>query len=122
MPLLSAAEITDMRSEQDGTMPDSVVVHRYTTVSDGMGGNTETWAAVGTVTCRLAPAGRAGAEGLITERLTAADPWAITVPQGTTIYERDRLVIGARTFEVEYINEHAAWETARRCYGYEVGG
>ena len=122
MPLLSAAEIADMRSEQDGTMPDSVVVHRYTTVSDGMGGNTETWAAVGTVTGRLAPAGRAGAEGIIAERLTAAEPWVVTVPVTTTVYERDRLVVGTRTFEVEYINEHAAWETARRCYGYEVGG
>ena len=122
MPLLSTAEMTSMRAEQDGTMPDSVVIYRYTTASDGMGGQTETWAAVGTVTGRVAPAGRAGEERIIAERLTAADPWVVTVPQTTTIYERDRVMIGTRTFEIEYINAHAAWETARRCFGYEVGG
>ena len=122
MPLLSAAEIADMRTEQNDTMPDSVVIWRYTSTPDGMGGQTETWAAVGTVTGRLAPAGRAGAEGVIAERLTAAEPWVITVPTGGTVYERDRLAVGSRTFEVEYINAHAAWETALRCYGYEVGG
>ena len=52
MPLISSAEITAMRSEQNDTMPDAVVISRYTTASDGMGGLVETWAAVGTVTGR----------------------------------------------------------------------
>ena len=122
MPLISTAEITAMRSEQNDTMPDTVVIRRYTTASDGMGGLVETWAAVGTVTGRVSPAGRAGAEGIIAERLTASEPYVITIPTGTTVYERDRFVIGTRTFEIEYVNAHAAWETALRCYGYEVGG
>ena len=122
MPLLSAAEIADMRAVQSDTLPDTVVIWRYTSSSDSMGGVTETWAAAGTVSGRLSPAGRAGQEAIIAERLTAAEPWVITVPQGTTVYERDRMVVGTRTFEIEYINEHAAWETARRCYGYEVTG
>ena len=111
-----------MRSEQSGTLPDTVVIWRYTADSDGMGGQTETWAAAGTVTGRLSPAGRAGAEAIIAERLTASEPWVITVPTGTSVKERDRLGIGTRTFEVEFVNEHAAWETALRCYSYEVGG
>lgn len=122
MPLISTAEITAMRSEQDNTMPDTVVIRRYTSASDGMGGLVETWAAVGTVTGRVSPAGRAGAEAIIAEQLTAAEPYVITIPTGTTVYERDRFVIGTRTFEIEYVNAHAAWETALRCYGYEVGG
>ena len=122
MPLLSAQEITDMRSEQSGTLPDTVVIWRYTTASDGMGGQTETWASAGTVNGRLSPAGRAGAETIIAERLTAAEPWVITVPTGTSVKERDRLGVGSRTFEVEFVNEHAAWETALRCYSYEVAG
>ena len=122
MPLLTAAEIADMRSEQNGTMPDTVVVWRWTSASDGMGGEVETYAAVGTVTGRLGRVGNMGEESVIADRLTAADPWVITVPQTTTVYERDRLVVGSRTFEVEMVAEHAAWETARQCYGYEVGG
>lgn len=122
MPLLSTTEIADMRSVQNDTMPDTVVIWRYTSTSDSMGGMAETWAAVGTVSGRLAPAGGSGREQILADRLTAAEPWVITMPNGTTLYERDRLVIGARTFEVEYINAHAAWETALQVYGYEVGG
>ena len=123
MPLLSTAEITDMRSEQTGTLPDTVVIWRYTTASDGMGGNTESWTAAGTVVGRLAvPGRRSGDEGPIAERLTASDPWLITMPYNTTVYERDRLFVGSRTFEIEYISEHGEWETARQAYGYEVGG
>ena len=122
MPLLSATEIADMRTEQNNTMPDTVVVWRWTAASDGMGGNVETYAAVGTVSGRLGRVGSMGAERVIAERLTAADPWVVTVPTTTTVYERDRLVVGTRTFQVETVAEHAAWETARQCYGYEVGG
>ena len=121
MPMLSAAEITDMRSEQNDTMPDSVVIWRYTVSSDGMGGNTETWAAVGTVDGRLALVNLAGVEKAIADRLTGADPYVVTVPTGSTVLDRDRLAVSGRTFEVAYVNQHGAWETALRCFGYEVG-
>jgi len=121
MPLLTATEIADMRAVQSDTLPDTVVIWRYTSASDSMGGQTETWTAAGTTNGRMSVAG-GGREDLIAERLTAADVWVVTVPQGTVVYERDRLVVGSRTVEVETVGEHAAWETARRCYGYEVTG
>lgn len=121
MPLLSTAEIAAMRSEQSGSMPDTVVIHRYTSASDGMGGNAETWAAVGTVTGRVGVSG-GGDENITAERLTATDRWVITVPTGSTVYERDRLVVAGRTFEVSFVARREAWETALRCYGAEVAG
>ena len=119
---MSAAEIVAMRSEQDGTMPDTGVVWRFTSASDGMGGNVETWAAAGTAACRLGRVGDTGEERVIADRLTSADPWVLTFPVTTTIYERDRVVVGTRTFQIEMVAEHGEWETARQCYGYEVGG
>ena len=125
MPLLSAAEIADMRSTQNGTMPDTVVIQRFTTASDGMGGLTETWAAVGTVTGRLSPMSQNqgfGDERITADRVTDREEFVITVPQGSTVYHRDRLVVGSRTFHVELVSEHAAWETALRCYCTEIAG
>ncbi len=122
MPQLTTSEIADMRSEQNETMPDTVVIWRYTSLSDGMGGVSETWASAGTVIGRLAPMPRLAGERIIGEQLLAADAWVITVPNGTMVYERDRLGVGARTFEVEYTNAHEAWETALRLYCNEVGG
>ena len=121
MPLLSTTEIAAMRSEQNGTMPDTGIISRYTLASDSMGGQVETWAAVGTALCRLAPIGE-GAERVIAERITESDPWVITFPQGTNAVARDRVSVGARTFEVKGAAEHAAWETALRVYCAEVAG
>jgi len=122
MPQLTTTEIADMRTVQNDTQPDTVVIWRYTTASDGMGGMAETWASAGTVTGRLAPMPRFAGERIVGDRLISADAWVITVPNGTTVYERDRLAVGARTFEIEYVNAHAAWETALQVFCNEVGG
>ena len=119
MPLLSAGELTAMRSEQSGTLPGTAVISRNSPTSDGMGGWTDAWAAVGTVLGRLAPASASGAERMVADRITGEDAWVITLPQGTDVTERDRVVIDSRTFEVVTPLAHS-WETARRVVATEV--
>ena len=119
--MLTTAEISAMRTIQESALPDTVVIHRYTTVSDGMGGQIETWAAAGTVDGRIGAAGEQASEREIAGKLTETAAYVITVPQSTTIYERDRFVISSRTFEVRSIIDHEAWETARRSVAVEVG-
>ena len=118
--MLTTSEISAMRTIQESALPDTVVIHRYTTVSDGMGGQIETWAAAGTVDGRIGAAWQAS-EREIAGKLTETAAYVITVPQSTTIYERDRFVISSRTFEVRSIIDHEAWETARRSVAVEVG-
>ena len=56
MPELSAGELTAMRATQADTLPGTAVISRNTPTSDGMGGWTDAWAAIGTVDGRVAPA------------------------------------------------------------------
>lgn len=118
--MLTAAELAEMRSVQDEAMAASCVISRKTLVSDGMGGFTETWAASGTVSCRVWPATESGAESLIADRITESDAWVITVPYNTDITAKDRVVADGRTFEVISAIAHT-WETARRVVAVEVG-
>lgn len=118
MPLLSAVELTAMRAVQSDTLPDTAVISRNTPTSDGMGGWTDAWAAVGTVDGRLAPSG-GGAESLMAERITDTDAWNITLPYGTDVTAKDRVSIDGRSFEVVTVLPKS-WETARRVVATEV--
>lgn len=118
MPLLSAGELTAMRAVQSDTLPDTAVISRNTPTSDGMGGWTDAWAAIGTVDCRVSPAG-GGAESLMAERITDTDAWNITLPYNTDVTAKDRVAIGSRTFEVVTALPKS-WETARRVVATEV--
>ena len=118
--MLTAAELADMRTVQAQAMAGTAVISRKTLASDGMGGFTETWAASGTVTCRVWPATESGAESLIADRITESDAWVITVPYATDITAKDRVVADGRTFEVVSAIAHT-WETARRVVATEVG-
>lgn len=117
--MLTAAELAEMRSVQAEAMAGTCVVTRRTLASDGAGGYTETWAAVGTVAGRVWPATESGAERLIADRITETDAWVITVPQGTDVLAKDRITEGGRTFEVVTALVHT-WETARRVVAVEV--
>jgi SPP1 family predicted phage head-tail adaptor len=119
--MLTTAEISAMRTIQESALPDTVVIQRYTTAPDGMGGQIETWSAAGTVDGRVGASGLNTVEQEIAAKLTETTVYVVTIPQSTTIYERDRFVISSRTFEVRSIIDHEAWETARRCVAVEVG-
>lgn len=117
--MLTAAELADMRSVQVLAQAGTCVITRGTLTSDGMGGFTQSWAAVGTVTGRVWPSTESGAERLIADRITEADAWIITVPQGTDVVAKDRITESGRTFEVVSAIAHT-WETARRVVCVEV--
>lgn len=118
--MLSAAELAEMRSVQALAQAGTAVITRRTLASDGMGGFTETWAAAGTVTCRVWPASESGAESLIAERITEGDAWILTLPYATDVLAKDRIAADGRTFEVVAPIAHT-WETARRVVCVEVG-
>lgn len=118
--MLTTAELTEMRSVQVQAQAGTCVITRGTLTADGMGGYTQTWSAAGTVSCRVMPATESGAERLIADRITEADAWVITVPQGTDVVAKDRISESGRTFEVVTAIAHT-WETARRVVCVEIG-
>ena len=107
-----------MRSVQSETLPGTAVISRNTPTSDGMGGWTDAWAAIGTVDGRVSPSG-GGSERLIAEQITDDDAWNITLPYNTDVTAKDRITIDSRTFEVVTALPKS-WETARRVVATEV--
>jgi head-tail adaptor len=117
--MLTADEITTMRSTLNTSLPDTAQVQRRTLTPDGAGGFTESWSTVATVACRLSPAGRSPEERVIAERLTATSTWTLTVPALTDVQTADRVVVGSRTFEVAAALARSS-EISRRVICVEV--
>lgn len=118
--MLSTDELTAMKTTLNASLPDTATVYRLTRTSDSAGGYTEAWAAVGSaVACRISPAGT-GAERQVAAKLAAVAPWVITLPAGTDVTAKDKVVSGSRTFHVLAILAARSWEISRRVMGEEI--
>ncbi len=98
--MLTASELSAMRSTLDASLPDTATVQRKTLTSDGAGGYTESWSTVATVACRVSPSGHSPEERVIAERLASMSIWMLTLPALTDVWPADRIVVGSRIFEV----------------------
>lgn len=117
---LSALELSTLQAA--GTVflgAGTAIIQSATLTGDGQGGFATTWAASGTVDCRIAPVG-SGAESVIAGKLTSVAPWVVTLPHDTTITTANRLVIGSRTLEVNAVMAPQSWEVHRRVICSEV--
>lgn len=105
-----------MNSVQEQALPGTVVIERYANVSDGMGGNYQNWAAVGTVVGRIYPRTRLGmGEQVQGAQMLSVTDWWGTLPTGTDVTAKDRLLYDGRTWEVVRVNNSEMWQTAVRC-------
>lgn len=122
MSLLSAGDLASMRTVLDTSLPDTAVIWSRTLASDGQGGRTQTYAAAGTVACRLSPisAMSAGSEDVRGDRQAAVADRVLTMPASTTIAATDRVVVASQTFEVTAIHAPRSWELSRRVDCVEV--
>jgi SPP1 family predicted phage head-tail adaptor len=108
-----------MRNAVATTLPGTVIISRSTQGSDGMGGVTDTWANVGTVAARVSPAG-AGIEMIAGGEFVAATGWVITVPVGTSVTERDRIIYDGQTYEITRTSTPRSYATCIRLDCNEV--
>lgn len=113
---VSARDLARMRDIQADYMPQTGVIQRSSLVRDAMGGYSETWAAVGTVACRVYPRERETRE--MTSggaQIISPTRWDVTAPYGTDVTAGDRWLIDSRTFQVEGVNNGEGYATAVRC-------
>lgn len=114
--MLPASDLAWMRAEQERLLPSDVVIERYTLTPDGIGGFTEAWPAVGTVTGRIYPVQRRGqTEFMAGAQRISETTWYATFPVGTDVQAKDRLVKGTRSWEVTKVNNDEDFQTAVRC-------
>jgi head-tail adaptor len=105
MAVITSADLNEMRAVRAATFTDTCDILRPAYTSDGLGGYTETLTtAASDVPCVLAPSGSAGGDEVVTaDRDANAAEWMITMEWGTVVQPKDRILIGARTFEVQRI-------------------
>jgi head-tail adaptor len=91
------------------TLPETVTLLARSVVSDGAGGQVETFTATTTAKGRIAPlTGRTDGEartagtgrGKVGDRLDARTTHVLTVPAGTVISAVDRVQVNGTTYEV----------------------
>lgn len=115
--MLTDAELAAMRETAEAALPDSAVITRKTTVSDGAGGGSVSWAASGTVDARLSD--RAGNEQLFGTGLPGTAIFAqtdaiLTVAHDIDLRQADRVTVDSTTYEVLAVLDQAAWTLAQR--------
>lgn len=106
--LLSANELASIRAERNGFFPDTGIIYRYTLSGDGMGGRTESWPAVGTVSCYVWTRTQIQDEMMTGGQVTSRTRWYIEVPYDTVIDARDWIEVASRTFQVQSVPNDAS--------------
>lgn len=114
--MLTAAELTAMQVVEESVQSSTAVIERYSLTADGMGGYSEAWSAVGTVTCDLWQVTRTDREkaGNGAQPIARGD-WYITIPYDADVQAQDRITVDSRTFEVTFVPNSNSWLTALRC-------
>ena len=112
---LSTLELTQLRNDQADYFPDTCTIQTVSLASDGMGGQTETWANTYTgVSCRLMPQQRGQGEELQANQVQATTEWILSVAYNQTIDETMRVVHNSETYEVVAIHDTHSWVSAKR--------
>lgn len=105
-----------MKETQQAVMPGTVIIQRYTAISNNAGMQYENWQAVGTAIGRIYPQTRRGMGEVVGgAMLLSITSWFATLPVGTDVLARDRLLYASRTWEVTRVNNDEMWQTAVRC-------
>lgn len=112
--MLTGDELTAMREELELTLADQCVITRASTVSDGQGGGSATWATAGTVYCRVDLRARGAVEDTRADRLASQSEWTITFPYSTDVRVTDRLTVGTVLYEPYEVRAPKTWELSRR--------
>lgn len=98
--MISDVELGMLRTESVRVMPSTATVLRLTATPDTQGGTTNTYAAIGTYPCSLTHYPIRPVERESQPRIQLVALWNFKFPIAADIQSTDRLLLGARTFEV----------------------
>jgi len=107
---LSAGELVQMRATVNAYLAGTAIIQSYSSTADGAGGATDTYTAAATVTARIAPMRQLSGEQALAGRVAYVQQYQLTVPNTTTIDEKDRVVFNSVTYEVAEVNSRVPWD------------
>ncbi len=111
--MLTAADLTFLQTTSMLTQTTPCQILRKSSVSDGMGGLTDTWVTLASVTCRIAPVLSRNQEVVDELRIEILSRWFIALPAGQDIDVKDRIVAGGITYEVMSFDAPVTFELER---------
>ena len=118
--MLSAADLSYMHGVAQLTLVTPCTILRKTLTSDGLGGNSASWATLSTPMCCIAPETSRTGEREEQERIEVVSRWIITLPAGQDIRIEDRIVVLGRTYEVSAYAAPRSFEIERTVLCEEV--
>lgn len=100
--MLTASQLSLMRSAQERLMPDTATILERTLTADGRGGKTATYAERATVKCRLAFYGNRPTypDNSNGEFVKSPEKYLLSLPVGTEIATTDRIKVKGVTYEI----------------------
>lgn len=109
-----------LRSLSNQFLPDVCTIQRYTETATG-DGTSQSWSDLATgVACRVSPLASGASEALGADQsLQSVAQWTIWLPAGTDVTDKDRIVVGSRTFEVARVGARS-YEVSRELICREV--
>jgi SPP1 family predicted phage head-tail adaptor len=114
-PQPDAVELARLRADLEAAaLPDSCVLQTVTLTSDGQGGQTEAWAAAGTVACRLDNG--SGQRANVAASVRPFSSWVLTVPYGTGLTTAYRVEHGGETYAVIAVSDSGSWLACERAH------
>lgn len=114
---LSAAELNSIISVENDWLTGTAIIYRKGTATpDGIGGYSDSYAAVGTVSCDLwENSGRDYENAVSANQDLSLKEWFITVPYNTDILESDIVTIDSKAFDIMSVPLKQSLNTALRC-------
>lgn len=109
--MLTARELSQMRTVAAEALPGTAVIQTQAFTSDGGGGGSVVWSASGTVACRIGP--MSGVEREKGARLSSDADFIVTLPGNATITTNSRIISAGGTFNVEAIRDRS-WDLTTR--------
>jgi SPP1 family predicted phage head-tail adaptor len=114
--MLSARDLACLDNDAPDVLPDTVTLKRRSTVSDGLGGETETWTTVDSYSARVFPLSVQQAEENLGSELIDSTYFRIALPRGTEVQIDDRLEYGSLTLSVEAVRAPRSVEITRTVF------
>jgi head-tail adaptor len=118
MALLTTTDLAALRRDAAAALTTTAVIQRRTASQDALGGPSESWADLATVTALVLA--QPGDESELAGRVAGQFVYTIRLPAGTDVAVEDRLVTGGRTLEVVGVAVPKSYEVLRAVRAIEV--
>jgi head-tail adaptor len=109
---LTATELAALRADLETLLPDTCVISAVSYASDGAGEWTPTWAAGGTVACRLDPI--RGSEAIAGGAIEAFNGYILTLPYNAVIVPASRVTVNSTDYNVTSVTDGDSWKLDTR--------